>query len=59
VCLPQKVWDRFKAQGLVLQPDGKTLAMGYDQTRLLQPMTCVSMGTNASSATNWFVACRQ
>jgi len=59
VCLPQRVWDRFKAQGLVLQPDGKTLTMGYDDTRLLRPMTCQSMGTNASAATNWFIACRQ
>jgi len=33
--------------------------MGYDDTRLLRPMTCQSMGTNASAATNWFIACRQ
>jgi hypothetical protein len=59
VCLPQRVWDRFRAQGVVLQPDGKTLAKGYDETRLLRPMTCQVMGTNASAATNWFIACRQ
>jgi beta-lactamase regulating signal transducer with metallopeptidase domain len=59
VCLPQRIWDQFRAKGVVLQPDGKTFAMGYEETRLLRPMTCQSMGTNASAATNWFVACHQ
>jgi hypothetical protein len=59
VCLPQRVWDQFKAQGVVLQPDGRTLVVGYDQMRQLRPMTCQSMGTNTSAATNWYVACHQ
>jgi beta-lactamase regulating signal transducer with metallopeptidase domain len=55
VCLPQRVWDKFKAQGQVLLPDGRTMAISYDE----QPLTCMSVGTNASAATNWYVACRQ
>jgi hypothetical protein len=57
VCLPQQQWDQFKARGLVLQPDGRTLAPGYEETRLLRPMTCKSVGTNASAATSWYVIC--
>jgi hypothetical protein len=57
VCLPQRIWDQFRAKGVVLQPDDKTFAMGSEE--LLRPMICQSMGTNASAATNWFVACHQ
>jgi len=59
VCLPQREWDRFKSQGLVLLPDGKTLAAGYDRSRWSNPITCISTGTGASTANNWVVLCHQ
>ena len=59
VCLAQRVWDQYKAQGKILLPDGRTLAASYDEAQTQRPMTCISMGTNASAATNWYVACRQ
>jgi len=59
VCLPQRVWDQYKKQGLVLLPDGRTLTTNYDEASISHPMTCMSVGTNASAATNWYLACRQ
>jgi hypothetical protein len=59
VCLPQREWDRFKSQGLVLLPDGKTLAAAYDRSRWSNPITCMSTGTGASTANNWVVLCHQ
>jgi len=59
VCLPMMKWDRLRAHGQHLMPDGKTVAAGYDETRLLRPMTCRSVGTNTSAATNWYVDCHQ
>jgi hypothetical protein len=59
VCLPQREWDQYKKQGLVLLPDGRTLTTNYDEASISHPMTCMSVGTNASAATNWYLACRQ
>jgi len=59
VCLPQRVWDRYKSQGLLLLPDGKTLSATYDRSRWSNPITCMSTGTGASTANNWVVLCHQ
>jgi hypothetical protein len=59
VCLPQQEWDRFKSQGWVLLPDGKTLAAGFDRSHWSTPMTCVSIANGASTASSWPVLCHQ
>jgi len=56
VCLPQQQWDRLKTQGLVLMPDGHTLAASSDMPH---PILCESVLIGASSAINVNVACHQ
>jgi len=56
VCLPQQEWDRLKAHGLVLMPDGHTLAASNDMSH---PIVCESVLIGASTAINVNVACHQ
>ncbi len=46
VCLSKQTWDRYKARGLVLMPDGRTLEASYTHTT---PMHCSVAGGGASS----------
>jgi beta-lactamase regulating signal transducer with metallopeptidase domain len=57
VCLSKQTWDRYKARGLVLMPDGRTLELSYNQTRT--PILCLSMVITASNAANFNTICRQ
>lgn len=59
VCLPQAEWDRLKAQGLLLMPDGHTVALSYGKTSLSHPLTCTASVAGTSTANNWNVTCRQ
>jgi beta-lactamase regulating signal transducer with metallopeptidase domain len=46
VCLPQEAWDRLKAKGLLLLPDGRTVAGIHDGAKALAPFFCsVPSGT--------------
>ncbi|MFO1248862.1 MAG: M56 family metallopeptidase [Alphaproteobacteria bacterium] len=42
VCLPQSAWDRFRAQGVVLSPDGRTLLADYEQRRSINSPGCTN-----------------
>jgi hypothetical protein len=55
VCLSKKTWDRYKAQDLVLMPDGRTLVASYDKTG--STISCMSMVTGASNGSNWATTC--
>ena len=55
-CLPQRTWDEYRAKGLVLMPDGRTLAAAYNQTRA--PILCLSMTSTASYAATLIPSCR-
>lgn len=52
VCLPKLTWDRYKAQNLILMPDGRTLAARFEQTP-----RCRVMGTSASNGAHWITIC--
>jgi len=54
-CLPKRTWDEYKAKGLVLMPDGRTLVAAYNQTRT--PIICLSMVSTASNATASIPSC--
>jgi hypothetical protein len=56
ICLPQQEWDRLKAAGLLLMPDGRTVTASYGMSH---PMTCASGVAGASTAINWNMACHQ
>jgi hypothetical protein len=46
VCLPQEQWDQLKARGLLLLPDGRTVAGIHDGARAQSPFFCsVPAGT--------------
>ena len=46
VCLPQEQWDQLKAKGLLLLPDGRTVAGIHDGSRASTPFFCsVPAGT--------------
>jgi hypothetical protein len=46
VCMPQKQWDQLKARGLLLLPDGRTVAGIHDGARAQSPFFCsVPAGT--------------
>jgi hypothetical protein len=50
VCLPQAQWDRLKAKGLQLLPDGRTLAGLHDGARVTAPFFCqVPSGTSTTT----------
>jgi beta-lactamase regulating signal transducer with metallopeptidase domain len=40
VCLTQGEWDQIKDRGLVLMPDGQTLAVDYDKERAKRAGSC-------------------
>jgi len=50
VCLPKREWDRIAAQNLVLLPDGRTLATGYEKEHSLIARTCRPAAPNTSTA---------
>ena len=46
VCMPQEQWDQLKARGLLLLPDGRTVAGIHDGARAQSPFFCsVPAGT--------------
>jgi beta-lactamase regulating signal transducer with metallopeptidase domain len=46
ICLPQSEWDQLKAKGLLLLPDGRTVAGIHDGSRAQVPFFCsVPAGT--------------
>lgn len=55
-CLSQQTWDRYRAQGLVLMPDGRTVLASYNQARTR--MQCMSMVATASHPEDLIPACR-
>jgi beta-lactamase regulating signal transducer with metallopeptidase domain len=56
ICLPKRTWDEYKAKGLVLMPDGRTLVASYNQTR--GPILCLGMVSTASHAATLIPSCR-
>lgn len=61
VCLPQKEWDRLKAQGLVLMPDGHSLARSYEKRGPNDPVGCkniiVRMGSASTALSTLNLTC--
>jgi beta-lactamase regulating signal transducer with metallopeptidase domain len=51
VCLPQQDWDRFKAQGLELMPDGYTLGIRY-RAAAHGEIGCKNTASRVSGASN-------
>jgi beta-lactamase regulating signal transducer with metallopeptidase domain len=40
VCLPQSTWDRWKRQGMVLTPDGRSVVGAYEKRRSIDAPGC-------------------
>ena len=40
VCLPQSTWDKWKGQGVVLAPDGRSLVGAYEKRRSIDAPGC-------------------
>ncbi len=40
VCVPQSTWDKWKGQGVVLAPDGRTLVGAYEERRSIDAPGC-------------------
>lgn len=60
VCLPRQEWEQMKAKGLMLMPDGRTVAENYEKANARNPVNCKSFGLGAGSAlANWTVGCSQ
>jgi BlaR1 peptidase M56 len=59
VCLPKREWDRLKSLGLQLLPDGRTLAVNYDNERILNSRPCYPMPFSASSGAPGNLGCIQ
>ena len=51
VCLPKQEWDRLKAQGLQLLPDGKSVAALHDNSRVSVPYYCSAPRTGTATIT--------
>ncbi|MBA2587905.1 MAG: M48 family metalloprotease [Alphaproteobacteria bacterium] len=54
VCLSQGEWDQIKGRGLVLMPDGQTLAADYDKERARRAGSCYprSLTSGSMNVTN-------
>jgi hypothetical protein len=51
VCLPQRDWDRFQAQGLELMPDGRTLSASFNKASHSE-IGCKNTASRVSGASN-------
>jgi hypothetical protein len=40
VCVAQSIWDKWKKQGLILAPDGRTLVSAYEKRRSIDAPGC-------------------
>jgi beta-lactamase regulating signal transducer with metallopeptidase domain len=49
VCLPQEEWDQLKARGLLLLPDGRTVAGIHDGSRVTSPFFCQAPSGTATT----------
>ena len=62
VCLPGREWDRLKAQGLMLMPDGHSLAPDYQKLQAQSSIGCknpagVRMGSASTALGTLSVGC--